>query len=131
MLDAKYLSAGRTIYKLYHGYNFTPLIDNLKLNGWALITFYQPSGSLRLFFVNENNPYQKLILIERKENQKIELEVSLYCNESTDYVSFPYNREKVIIPDYFKRVDSLYRIDLEKILNAVTQLKRQLNENLE
>lgn len=133
MIDPKFLSAGKTIYKLYHGYNFTPLIDNLKLNAWTLVTFYQHSGSLRLFFVNENNPYEKLIIIERYRQAKKmrELEVSVYRNESTDYVSFPYHRQKVIISDYFQKVDSLYKIDLEKILTAITELKRQLNENLE
>ena len=132
MLNLNYLSAGKTIYKLYHGYNFNPLIEGLKNMNLTLITFYQSSGSLRLWFINELKPSQRIFI---SETNKKYIEVSIFTQNIPGEITFPYHRDSLFISDYYNKENNLYIIDLQKIYNAIDELiiifERKINENLE
>lgn len=131
MLNLNYLSAGKTIYKLYHGYNFNPLIEGLKNMNLTLITFYQSSGSLRLWFINELKPSQRIFI---SETNKKYIEVSIFTQNIPGEITFPYHRDSLFISDYYQKENNLYIIDLQKIYNAINELtvafERKINENL-
>lgn len=131
MLNLNYLSAGKTIYKLYHGYNFNPLIEGLKNMNLTLITFYQSSGSLRLWFINELKPSQRIFI---SETNKKYIEVSIFTQNIPGEITFPYHRDSLFISDYYNKENNLYIIDLQKIYNAIDELtiifERKINENL-
>jgi hypothetical protein len=132
MLNPNHLSAGKTVYKLYHGYNFNPLIEGLKYMNLILVTFFQTSGSLRLWFVNELNPSQRIFI---SETNKKYIEVSIFTQNTPGEITFPYHRDSLFISDYYQKENNLYIIDLQKIYNAINELtasfERKMNENLE
>ena len=104
MIDKRYLSAGKTIYKLYHGYNFNSLIEGLKDMNLILVTFYQSSGSLRLWFINELKPSQRIFI---SETNKKHIEVSIFTQNIPGEITFPYHRDSLFISDYYQKENNL------------------------
>lgn len=129
MMIENYLHSGKTIYKLYHGYNFTPLLELLNKYDYAFQTLYQANGYFKLWFINKLDTSKRIRIIEDPRNSSFIIFSFIADPEDTECF-YPATgvdsfSNKIVIKDYFTKKKKLSFLKMDLI-----ELKLIETENL-
>lgn len=129
MISKEYLHAGKTHYKLYHGYNFTSILELFSNYNYTLQTINQSSGKFIIWFINRSNTSKRIKLIEYGQHKSMFLVATVTDPENTEiYWPRSIKTKQVILDDYFIKQNKMYPLDLNLIELNLIELEKFFRE---
>lgn len=124
-----YLHAGKTPYKLYHGYNFTSILELFNNYNYTLQTFYQSGGRFTIWFINKLDTSKRIKIIEYAKFKSFFLTGTIADpNDPEIYWPTSIKRKEVKLDDYFIKQNKTYPLDLNSIELKLMELENFFRE---
>jgi hypothetical protein len=125
----EFLHAGKTPYKLYHGYNFTGITELFNSHNYTLQTFYQNNGRFIVWFINKLDTSKRIKVIEYNKSSSMFLVGILANPENTDIFWPSLIKSKDInLGNYFNKKDKLRLLDLDLVNSKIIELENFFRE---
>ncbi len=130
MIEKSLLNAGRASYKFYHGYNFNSLIELFKSKNYILRTFYQNNGVFKIWFINEIDPFKRIVITERNKYDTIVI-FGFVTDDiyQENYSASRISNKTVFIDNYFVKENKLYLLKLNEIEIAIDLIEEFFQSN--
>jgi len=128
----EFLHAGKTLYKLYHGYNFTPLLELLNKYNYVFQTLHQGNGYFKLWFINKLDTSRRIRIIEDPRNSSFIIFSFIANPEDTEcfypVVGIHSFSNKIIIKDYFIKEKKLSFLKMDLIELKLIETEKLFRE---